>query len=387
MLAIKQMDSLPVQYKDVEIVERKGLAHPDTLIDGIVEEVSKNLCKEYLNTFGFIAHHNVDKGLIVGGKSEVTFRGGKIIKKPLIYITGRATEEVEGKKINVEEIALNAAKSYLKKIRNADVENDFEYVVKLREGSKDLTELFRRSKVPLANDTSFGVSYAPLSNLEKTVKHVEQFLNSEKIKKQYPFVGEDIKVMGYRYSEKVGLTVAIAFVSKYIDDLEDYWRKKEKIEKIVKKEAEKVYGDEVEVKVNTADKGDSIYLTVIGSSIEAGDDGSVGRGNRVNGLITPFRPMTLEAAAGKNPVSHVGKLYSICSLLIANDIYNEISVPVNVYMLSRIGEKITNPRLVIVETYGKIMNEGKIKDIVGYHVEMLPELTYQIIEGKVAVVY
>jgi len=147
------------------------------------------------------------------------------------------------------------------------------------------------------------------------------------------------------------------------------------------------YGNEFEVKGNTADKGDSIYLTVIGSSIEAGDDGSVGRGNRVNGLITPFRPMTLEAAAGKNPVSHVGKLYSICSLLIANDIYNEISVPVNVYMLSRIGEKITNPRLVIVETYGKIMNEGKIKDIVDYHVEMLPELTYQIIEGKIAVVY
>ena len=116
MLVIKQMDSLPVQYKEIEIVERKGLAHPDTLIDGIVEEVSKDLCKEYLDKFGFIAHHNVDKGLIVGGKSEVTFKGGRIIKKPVIYITGRATEEFDGKKINVEEIALNAAKKYLKNI-------------------------------------------------------------------------------------------------------------------------------------------------------------------------------------------------------------------------------------------------------------------------------
>jgi S-adenosylmethionine synthetase len=54
-------------------------------------------------------------------------------------------------------------------------------------------------------------------------------------------------------------------------------------------------------------KPSTVYLTVTGTSAEAGDDGEVGRGNRVNDLITPYRPISLEAAAGKNPVTHVGQ--------------------------------------------------------------------------------
>jgi len=381
------MECLPAQYRDIEIVERKGLGHPDTLIDGIVEEVSKKLCKAYLENFGFIAHHNVDKGLIVGGKSEVSFKGGRIIKKPLVYITGRATTEIEGKKINTGEIAIDAAKTFLSNIRNADVEKDFEYEVNLREGSKDLTELFRRAKTPLANDTSFGVGYYPLSKLERTVKELELFLNSNSIKKKYPFIGEDIKIMGSRNGENVIITIALAFVSKYIESLDDYWEKKQIIEELARKKAKALYGNDIELKINTADKGESIYLTVIGSSIEAGDDGSVGRGNRVNGLITPFRPMTLEAAAGKNPVSHVGKLYSICANLIAKDLYEETNIDVNVYIVSRIGQEITKAKTVMIEAYGKIKNEGKIKDIALYHLETLPEITYKIIEGKIPVFY
>ncbi len=58
------------------------------------------------------------------------------------------------------------------------------------------------------------------------------------------------------------------------------------------------------VHVNTADdiKKKSVFLTVTGTSAEMGDDGSVGRGNRCNGLITPNRPMSMEATSGKNPI-------------------------------------------------------------------------------------
>jgi S-adenosylmethionine synthetase len=387
MFVIRESSCVPPQYKDIEIVERKGFGHPDTLIDLIVEEFSINLCKAYIDKFGFIAHHNVDKGLIVGGSSEPDFKGGKLIKKPLIYIAGRATSKWKDKTLDIEEIAIKSAKSVLSNLINANAEKDFDFIINVKEGSKDLTELFSRGKIPLANDTSFGVGFAPLSKLERTVKELELFLNSKEIKRKYPFIGEDIKIMGLRQGEKVNLTIAIAFVGRYIDNLSDYWDKKAKIEEICRKKAKLIYGSEIDLKVNTADKGESIYLTVIGSSIEAGDDGSVGRGNRANGLITPFRPMSLEATAGKNPVSHIGKIYSVCANLIAEDVYKETGFLNNVYLLSRIGQEITKPKIALVETYGKATNEGKIKDILTYHLEMLPELTYKIIEKKIAVVY
>jgi len=79
-----------------------------------------------------------------------------------------------------------------------------------------------------------------------------------------------------------------------------------------------------------------LYLTATGTSAEQGDDGQVGRGNRVNGLITPYRPMTLEAAAGKNPVSHVGKTYNIAARQICDKIVDDLNVEnVDCYLVSK----------------------------------------------------
>ncbi len=108
------------------------------------------------------------------------------------------------------------------------------------------------------------------------------------------------------------------------------------------------------IKINNADTEESAYVTVTGTSAEAGDDGQVGRGNRACGLITPCRPMSLEAIAGKNPVSHVGKIYSIMSQLMANKIVEQIpgAKQVYVYMVSRINEPITEPQAINVEIWG-----------------------------------
>lgn len=106
----------------------------------------------------------------------------------------------------------------------------------------------------------------------------------------------------------------------------------------------------VTVSLNTADAPHegSLYLTVTGTSAEAGDDGEVGRGNRVNGLITPYRPMTLEAAAGKNPVTHVGKLYNILAGIIAARIVEELGnvEEAQCFLVSRIGHPIDEPQAV-----------------------------------------
>src|ERR1700733_2010415 len=79
---------------EVEIVERKGIGHPDSIIDGACEAVSIALSKYYLDNFDAILHHNVDKGLLVGGKSNAVFGGGRVIDPIYILVAGRATDQV-----------------------------------------------------------------------------------------------------------------------------------------------------------------------------------------------------------------------------------------------------------------------------------------------------
>ena len=45
-------------YPKAEVVERKGLGHPDTLCDGIAEAVSRALSKEYIKETGNIRLSN-----------------------------------------------------------------------------------------------------------------------------------------------------------------------------------------------------------------------------------------------------------------------------------------------------------------------------------------
>ena len=69
MIAFEKFVSAPF-----EVVERKGIGHPDTLADGISESISRELCNQYLEEFGQILHHNVDKVLIIAGKSQPEVR-------------------------------------------------------------------------------------------------------------------------------------------------------------------------------------------------------------------------------------------------------------------------------------------------------------------------
>ena len=113
-IRVREDKSLPVGKQEVEYVERKGIGHPDSLIDGIMEKVSMDLSEQYLDTTGTVLHHNVDKGLIIGGSSEARFGYGKITRPIEVILTGRATKEYEGGSIPVDEIAVKAARDYLK---------------------------------------------------------------------------------------------------------------------------------------------------------------------------------------------------------------------------------------------------------------------------------
>jgi S-adenosylmethionine synthetase len=354
-LELSRLDAPSPSSAPVEIVERKGVGHPDTICDALAEALSVALARFYLERFGAILHHNVDKALLWGGAARPRFGGGEVLEPIELYLAGRATAAVGGVRVPVDELVQEATRDWLQRhLRHLDPARHVRIHSLIRPTSTDLAGLYERGRgAPLANDTSFGVGYAPLDRLEQVVLAVEHALNSPATKARHPELGEDVKVMGVRTGERIALTVACALVSRYVADLDDYRRKKSAIAPLAIAAAREAGGGEVEVAVNAAD-GDtesSVYLTVTGLSAEAGDDGQVGRGNRLNGLITPFRPMSLEAVAGKNPVTHVGKLYNIAANRIARAIVAEVPGANEAYclLLGRIGAPIDEPQVADVK--------------------------------------
>ncbi|BCS92209.1 methionine adenosyltransferase [Metallosphaera javensis (ex Sakai et al. 2022)] len=388
-------DSLPV-----ELAERKGTGHPDYIADSASEEASRKLSLYYLKTYGTILHHNLDKTLLVGGQASPKFRGGDVIHPIYIVVAGRATTEVRTNdgidNVPVGTIIVESVKNWIREnFRYLDAEKHVIVDYKIGKGSADLVGIFDkgRKSVPLSNDTSFGVGFAPYSKLEQLVFQTERMLNSKKVKTELPEVGEDIKVMGLRRGKEVTLTIAMAAISPLIEDKNHYISVKEQVKEKVLDLASQIAPDlSVKVNVNTGDREDQgiLYLTVTGTSAEHGDDGMTGRGNRGIGLITPMRPMSLEATAGKNPVNHVGKLYNIVANLIAKKASEQVKDVRNVQIevLGQIGRPINDPLIVNVEVAthsGTITSDTKaeISGIAEEYLDSFDKITQMILEGKV----
>ncbi len=384
-IVVSPMTFEPVYSSEAEIVERKGVGHPDTICDSLAEELSVELSKLYIDEFGAIMHHNVDKALLVGGVARPTFGGGEVISPIELYLVGRALNNKDGRPLPVEEIAIEVTRKWIKdNLKNLDPDRHLIVKPRIKPGSSDLVDLFirfqSRGEAPLANDTSFGVGFAPLDDLERIVFETEKLLNSAQFKEKHPEVGEDIKVMGVRIKDRIRITVACAFVDRYVESLEDYLNKKEEVKKSVEELATSLTDKEVEVFFNTADnpEGGSVYITVTGTSAEQGDDGQVGRGNRVNGLITPYRPMSLEAAAGKNPVSHIGKIYNVVANIISERVVKEVEEVEEAYcyIVSQIGKPINEPQVcdVKVRTHRDIRGISElITKIATEELDKMPE--------------
>jgi S-adenosylmethionine synthetase len=350
---MKPLFLLPLQLSDeIEVVERKGLGHPDTVCDALAENLSRILCGEYRSRFGTILHHNVDKGLLCGGRAAPAFGGGAVLAPIEIYLSGRAAVGPEGDALPIAEIAVESARAWLKSNLHAlDTDRHVQIYERIRPGSIDLQALFsaRAGAVARANDTSIGVGYAPFSPLERLVLAVEQRIN-QKDRRQNPAWGEDVKVMGVRRADVVDLTVACAMIGRHLACMDDYLAAKASLTALLRELAAEHDFAEVNISVNAADTPESVYLTVTGTSAESGDDGEVGRGNRINGLITPCRPMSLEAAAGKNPVSHVGKIYNVVARQIAELLAQSPAiVRAECLMVSRIGSPVTDPAIVQIK--------------------------------------
>lgn len=396
-IIVEDLKQTPLEKQRLEIVERKGLGHPDSMCDAVMDQVSIGLCKEYVKRAGSILHHNVDKSLLVAGKTEVAFGGGKV-KQPMLFIFGdRATSDFNGEKIDVDQIAIEVAKTWFKKnMRFIDPDEHVKYQSELKPGSVGLTDIFKRKGYVLgANDTSAAVGYAPMTRTEKIVLQTETYLNSKGFKQRFPESGEDIKVMAFRNNNVLQLTVAMAFVDRYISSEEDYFEKKAKIlDEIHRFAAVNTTFESVDVQLNTLDVPKrslgGIYMTVLGSSADSGDSGQVGRGNRVNGLISLNRPFCSEAAAGKNPVSHVGKIYNFLTFRLAERVYKDVSEleEVFIWLLSKIGSPIDHPAVAAAQVVMKGENQinkvkREIKDVLDHELENIDKFCMELAEGKI----
>ncbi len=343
----------------VEVVERKGIGHPDSICDAVAEQISIALSQEYVRRFGRILHHNIDKGMLIAGQVEHAFGGGRQIKKIRLIFGDRATCEFRGEPIDVAGIATAAARQWIAAhLRHVDAEQHVVYENVLAPGSPELSGIFVDDASSLgANDTSACVGYYPLTDTERLVLACEQYLNSASFKREFADTGEDVKVMAMRTADRLQLTVAMPLLETMVADEDAYFDRKQGIEAALLRFVDARRGglSEVRVALNTLDRRGrglaGVYLSLLGTSAEDADSGEIGRGNRVNGLISLNRPASAEAAPGKNPVSHVGKIYNVLAHRLAERIYRAVPgvAEVWVWLCSRIGQPINSPALAAVQ--------------------------------------
>ena len=389
---IETVNNIPTFKKRFEIVERKGIGHPDTICDLVMNQISVDLSKLYLKETGMIQHHNMDKALLVAGQSENNFGGGKIIKPIKMILGDRATFDVDGRELPIGDFAINSAKEWFEKNLRFVHNEHVEYQVEIGVTSKEIRTIFENPSSFASNDTSVLVGYAPFTETESIVLNTEQHINSKQFKGSFPESGEDVKVMGFRDMSHVDLTIATAFVDRFISSENQYFQKKEEMLQEIDEFLKKNYDMKITAKMNCLDsknKGlDGLYLTVLGISADGADSGQVGRGNMASRVISPSRPAGSEATAGKNPVSHIGKIYNALSFKIANEIHAKVSGldEVCVWMYNVIGSPVNEPRAVIVQPTiaGQLQNTEKnqINEIVEKNLQNIQEFCNELISGK-----
>ncbi|OYT62912.1 S-adenosylmethionine synthetase [Methanosarcinales archaeon ex4484_138] len=266
-IVVEKIAETPIEEQAMEIVERKGIGHPDSIADGLAEAVSRALCNLYKDECGTILHHNTDQVEIVAGSSAPEYGGGELISPIYVLLNGRATKDFEGTPIPTDTTVIGAARKFLEEtILNIDLERHVILDCKIGSGSTDLQSVFKRGQVPLANDTSFGVGFAPLSETEELTYNTERFMIEDLRTKEIPAIGEDIKVMGFREKDTINLTIACAMVGRYVDDLDAYISIKEEIADRVLDMAVKQTEREVRLMIEIAEKVrgiEDVYIRIL----------------------------------------------------------------------------------------------------------------------------
>ena len=385
-----------------EVVERKGIGHPDTLCDAIAERASQYYSKYCLKEFGRLAHHWFDKVILVGSEADIDFGYGCLRQPFKVIFCGKAVTNLEGRNIPLNDIFQQAANDVLESVlykfngtQNLVVENRVSNnrgpgQKSLRYQPSSVQELiYIGEKELVSNDCNICVGYAPFSLLEEIVLATELLLNNRKFKEENIDTGSDVKVIGIRIDEQFFLTVNLPFIANLVYSRTIYLQRVAEIEEKVQKHLVNSFDKKISVIVNPEKDGGRSYLTVTGTVADTGDIGVVGRGNRANGLITPLRPMSIEAGAGKNPLDHTGKIYSILATRIASELVRNTSMDSSLVILSTLKERpLKDPELAYIMFSSQndlLPDREEIEHIIHKHLNCIENLTTDFIEGKVSI--
>jgi S-adenosylmethionine synthetase len=391
-LIVEALRSTPVARRRVELVERKGIGHPDTMCDALVEAISVAFNRMYLERAGAILHYNVDKALLAAGECAKAFGHGEM-RRPMELIVGdRATADYRGLTFPLEETAREAVDRWVAEhLPHARPGKDLVTRPVFAPGSRELSAILPAPGPIISNDTAGVSGYAPLTPTEEIVLEAERFLNGAEFKRRFPDTGQDVKVLAVRHDRTVSLTVAMPFRCAEISSEVTYFRRREETLAILA--AHFPTGPlDLEWRLNCLDQpgrgSDGTYLTLLGTSAEDADSGQVGRGNRVNGLIAFARPTGGEAAAGKNPVAHVGKVYNVLSTRLAQLIHARCPMLEEVYvnLATRIGAPVDEPwvGVQIVAPDGVTADDVRpvIQSVVDAELARMPEFRAELIRGE-----
>ena len=384
-----------------EVVERKGLGHPDTLVDGIAEFSEVQYAKHCLERFGAIPHHNLDKAMLLGGLCLQQF-GGNDFQSPLrMMFMGRASKSFGGEEIPLAGIQNEAARTYLKRVMpHLDTTDPRVYGAESLTSDhstrpfwfsprsiEDLPE--HLADIPLANDTATMISYWPLTPTEKLALDLEGYFykNDEHgmPTPRFEFVGQDIKAMCVRNGKHIDVTMAVPQVATYTPNMDTYLERREVLEKELQAYAEEILDGENTVKVNMTTEGTTgkprLYMVTGGSCTDFGEEGAVGRGNKTHGIISSFRPNTMEAPHGKNPTYFVGKLLGYQADLIAKTVYETLGTRCQVVLQANFGDQLFDPSKIIVST-DKDIDRRDVEAVVADCLSLGKETTNRIIKEQ-----
>jgi S-adenosylmethionine synthetase len=238
-------------------------------------------------------------------------------------------------------------------------------------------------QVRLSNDTSLGTGWAPENRLEGFARTLADWLSTpEGFAKEHPWCGSDVKLMGYGAEGDIDLVLCVPQKCEHVRSRNAYAANKEKVLSECYRLAAKSLGDvPVRFRINVRDipSRDELYLTYTGSSIESGDEGVVGRGNRVTGLITPLRPMNIEGASGKNPVYHVGKLYNLAAHRLASHLSEMTGRYAEVHLISATGHRLDRPWRVLIRLVAAEPSIHEVHAVIFDVLDNFPALTDEIL--------
>lgn len=390
----------PLLNGDSELIERKGAGHPDSICDELASLISQAYSSYTVeNCDGMVLHHQIDKLMLIGGKTEVEFGKGSFVEPITIVLSGRISRNYLGKDLPVNEIIDKCLRDYFsdrfpmidfdKNIKIIDLLTSYAGPGTLKESTGSIASMFspvakeavRGYEDVVANDTSFCLAYEPMSSLEKLVIDLEQHLTSRSMRNKNKWLGTDIKIMAYRQGEDVDLTACIPQIAAHVPSYASYKENLDMITAEMLKFAEdRMPNSNINMSTNTKDKDDTqnVYLTVSGASL-SGDIGVVGRGNRPNGLITARKPMSLEGTNGKNPRYYAGFIYAVCTKKIAKRIYDETGMPNIVEIVSQNGGQLLKPWHTRITTEA---NKDVVQKIVEEELSNIPSITEDFIAGK-----